>query len=217
MLGVEGRRDRLGVELGDGQRELVPLADVAEVERGGDLDSIGLDPLAGEDLAPLLFHLREQLADPAHVGAVDRRLVGAHEVVLEVGHEHPRGAEDRRLAGNEEHRDLELVRDRGRVHGAGPAGNDEREVARIEAAAHAHLPDARCHGHVDEVVDAGRRLHYPEAERPRQPAFDRLLRRGAVEAHLAPEERVLVDEPEHEVGVGDGRLGPSAPVAGGTG
>ena len=159
----------------------------------------------------------QQLRDAAHVGVVERRLVGADEVVLEVGHQHPGGAEDRRLARDEQHRDLELGRDRGGVHGPGAAGDDQREVARVEPAADAHLADAGRHRDVDDVVDAGRRLDDSDAERPGEAALDRLLGGRAVEPHLAAEEGRLVDEAEHEVGVGDGRLRAAAAVAGGPG
>ena len=215
MLGVEGLGDPRRVELVDRKRQLVPLA-----RRSGDRARpaprcrSALDLLAGEDLPPLLLHLGEELRDAAHVGRVERRLVGADEVVLEVRHQHPGGAEDRGLARDEQHRDLELGRDRGRVHRPRTAGDDEREVARVEAAADADLADAGRHRDVDDVVDPGRRLDDAEAERAGEPALDRLLGRRAVEAHLAAEERGLVDEAEHEVGVGDGRLGAAAAVAG---
>ena len=68
-------------------------------------------PLAREHAPALVPPSRR--AAPASRRVVElgeRRLVGAHEVVLEVGHQHPGGAEDRRLARDDEQRDLELAR-----------------------------------------------------------------------------------------------------------
>ena len=40
---------------------------------------------------------------------------------------------------------------------------------------------------------------------------------ASVERHVAAEERVGVEQAEHDVGVGDGRFGAAAPVRGGAG
>ena len=101
--------------------------------------------------------------------------------------------------------------------GPGAAGHDEREIARIEAAAHADLAHAGRHRDVDDVVDARRGLLEREPERLSDVLLDRSRRSRAVERHPAAEEAPVGQEPEHEIGVGHRRLRAAAPVAGGAG
>ena len=72
--------------------------------------------------------------------------------------------------------------------GPGAAGDHEREVARVEAAAHAHVAHAGRHRHVDEVVDARRGLLDAEPQR-RGERLERAHGGLAVEPHPAVRER----------------------------
>ena len=52
-----------------------------------------------------------------------------------------------------------------------------------------------------------------EAQRLRDPLAERALRRREIEPHLAAEETIGAEPAEHEIGVGDGRLGAAVAVA----
>ena len=191
----------------------MPLPDVAQVERGTELHGLAGHALAGQGGAPGGAHLLEQGAQPHRVGGGERSLVGAHVVVLEVGYQHALGAEDRRFARHEERADVELARDRRGVQRAGAAGDDEREVAWIEAAAHAHVAHPGRHRHADQVVDACRGLLDAELER-RCERLERAHGGVAVESHPAVLEGRFAEVPQDQVGIRHGRLRAAAPVAG---
>ena len=103
----------------------------------------------------------------------------------------------------------EQLGQRVRVQAAGAAEGDERELARIEPALHRDDPQRAEHRLVDDVDDRP-----PPPPRRRGPRLAEPRDRGArgldVELHLAAEQpRRQV--PEHDVGVGDGRLVPPRP------
>ncbi len=94
-------------------------------------DGVGVelrDGLAGE-----LVEARRELR---RVEVLERMALGADELVLEVGREQPGRGEDARVRRHEHARDLELERDVAGEQRAGAAGGDERELARVVAAAH---------------------------------------------------------------------------------
>src|SRR5262249_56993883 len=95
--------------------------------------------------------------------------------------------------------------------GPGAARDDEWKVSCVEAATDAHLADAGGHRDVHDRVDAGRRLLDRQAERPRQPAVDGLLRGPAVEPEAPGERRVGSHVAEYQLGVGDPGLAPPPP------
>ena len=103
----------------------------------------------------------------------------------------------------------ERVGERARVQRSGAAERDQREVARVDAALDRHGAHRLLHRRVDHRddtrrVDAGR--------------CERVAGRGAdVEPPEPGKRRPVGDAPEHQVGVGDRRLGAAAPVARGPG
>ena len=101
-----------------------------------------------------------------------------------------------------------------RVDRAGAAEGDEDEVARVVAFVDRRLAAEVGHARVDDPLDPLGGVLDRDAERLGDAAADRLDRGGFVELHAAAEEGVGVDEAEDHVGVGDGRLGPTAAVTG---
>ena len=107
----------------------------------------------------------------------------------------------------------ELARDRGGVQRPGAAVGDEREVGGVEAALGGHPAHHMRHLRRGDAQDAFGGFDRIEAERRRDLLGQRLFRRGEIELHLAAEEAVGAEAAEHQVGVGDGRLGAAEAVA----
>ena len=85
------------------------------------------------------------------------------------------------------------------------------KAARIVAALHGDQVQGVRHrgvGDLDDPDGAGRAGPARAASRA---LLDRARAPLDVEPHLAAEEVIRVEPSEHDVGVGDGRLGPSAP------
>ena len=100
------------------------------------------------------------------------------------------------------------------VQRTGAAIGDQREIAGIEAALGGDALDRVGHGGGGDAQDAvgGRRdvqcrAAWRRASSARSAAVD-------VELHLAAEEAVGAEPAEHQIGVGDGRLGAAEAVAG---
>ena len=96
--------------------------------------------------------------------------------------------------------------------GAAAAANEET-VARVDALAHGDLFDGR-----DHVVIAGGRdrvcgLFTAHAEMLRDP-IDRVFRQAAIELDAAAKKEVGVENSEHDIGVGYGRVGAPLSIAG---
>ena len=141
VLGVERGRGGVDVERQlDGDRQLVPLPDVAQVERGAQLDGLAAHALAREGLAPGDGHLVEQRAQPAP-GRRRRAepCTARTSSCLKSDISMPAAQKIDDSARHEQRADVELARDRRGVERPGAAGDHEREVARIEAAAHADV------------------------------------------------------------------------------
>ena len=118
------------------------------------------------------------------------------------------------MDGDDHLADLEFLGERHRVHRPGAAIGEEREVARVDAAADGDGADRVGHAGVDDVEDALRHRLGRKAERCgdlRRPPWSA---RRQVERHPAAGEVRGVDAAEHGVGVGDRRLGAAAAVAG---
>ena len=107
--------------------------------------------------------------------------------------------------------DAQLLRERGRVHGAAAAEGDQGEVARVEAAVDGDQLERVDHVVVGDAHDAAGGFVGVDAE-PRSHRLDRLLDRVHVGLHLAAAEIVAVDAAQPEIGVGGGGLRPAAPV-----
>src|SRR5208282_2910128 len=103
-----------------------------------------------------------------------------------VAHHEP---ERREATGHRRYQDLgdvELGGDVDGMHGAGTAEGDEREVARIVAAADRDRARGAGHGRVDDAADAPGGLERAHAE-PASEAPAGTLCEVAVERHLAAE------------------------------
>ena len=128
----------------------------------------------------------------------------------------PVAASDARVRRDEHARDLELERDVAREQRAGAADGDEREVARVVAAPHAS--SARSPGSSRtsarwSAPSAASSTRHPELPRDRSRSPAPRASRSSVIA--AAEQAPVGPEPaEHELGVGRGRLGAAAAVAG---
>ena len=67
---------------------------------------------------------------------------------------------------------------------------------------------------VEDLADAPGGLDHADAERLGDALFDRAARRCDIELHPAAEEVIRVEHAEHQIGIGRGRLGAAAAVAG---
>src|SRR5439155_16573417 len=124
----------------NGNVDLVILTEIAQVHADAQALAASPNALAIQRLAGLRGHLGEQRLD-ARVWTVRQGLgEAAHVVVLEVGAQHPSGAEDRRIPRHHDAPDAQLGGDRGAVDRPRAARADERKLARIVALLHRDLP-----------------------------------------------------------------------------
>ena len=130
-----------------------------------------------------------------------------------VGEQHAERGEVRGKQRHDHGRDVKLARDRADVQGTGAARSDQREVARIVALGDRHLAHRERHLVDRNVDDCLRRRHDIELERARDLLLDAAPRAFGVELHRAAEEIVGIEPAEHDVGVGDGRLGAATAIA----
>ncbi len=208
-----GRREPL---VGQRDAELVALADVAAVEPCGHLDLSVRDAVLAQAGAQLLGCGGELVVEPRLVdrplGHEDR----AHLVVLEVARQQSHRRRDAGVRRHDHLGDAERLRDLGRLRRAAAAERDERELPRVMALLDGARADRARHVRVRDRDDSLGRFEQSEAE----PVGEPLHRRGcelAVELHLAAEEAIGVDPPEHDVRVGQRRLLAALPVRGGAG
>ena len=117
-----------------------------------------------------------------------------------------------RCRRNDDLANAEDARDAGRVRGAGTAESHHGVATRILAALDQMNARRRRHTLGDDLVNAPRGLDGREPERLAD-AGHRLDGGAAVERHAAAEKKRRIVKPEHQVGVGDGRLGAAATVA----
>ena len=149
--------------------------------------------------------------EPAHVAHVR-----ADELVAQVGRQHPPRREHGRHARHDHVADLEQARDVGHVQPGGAAEGDEREVARVDAAADGHERDALGHVGVHHPGDALGGGQHVGAQRLRQ-RRQRALGGRDVERDAAAQEIPGIEQAADEIGVGDGGRGAATAVAGGAG
>ena len=138
-----------------------------------------------EPAAAFRLHVREELSEPRAAHLLRLADVGQHQLVAEIGREH---APRREHGGDPRHDDavdLEHARDLGDVEPRRAAEGQEREAARVGAAAHRHEADALGHVGVDHALDAFRGGHGRRAE-PLRHRGDGFLRRLRVEARAPP-------------------------------
>ena len=146
----------------------------------------------------------------------ERSEVGPARVLADLRLQHPPRRERAGEAGDEDLADLELLGEEDRVHRAGPAERDEREVARLDPLLDGQRADRLRHLRVDDVAHALGQVRRRESELVAE-VRERALRSIPVERHLPAREVGRVDAPEQQVRVRDRDPRAAAPVAGGAG
>jgi hypothetical protein len=206
-------------ELGEGRRidpvtgevhlDVPALAGVANV--GGPL------PLELTDVADLLRehppHFCVQLVQENEIVATCVDAAEADVVELLPREQQAGGREEAGERRHEHGRDTELLGECGRVHRAGAAVGDQRELARVTALLRRNGPQRAHHRRVRKAVDAARRVECRQLERLRD-AADRPLREIPGDVEVAAGEAARRDIAEIDVGVGDGGLVATASIAG---
>ena len=153
---------------------------------------------------------------------VDRLLIGCEQVgddrtrmfVLQIGAQqshcrrNPRRQRHQNVARRREFRQCRTM-ERTRA-----AERHQREIARIIAARHGVRADRQRHVVVDDPDDAQRGLGDGNAQRAGDMLLDRLVRQFRVQRQVAAQELVCVHPPQNHLGVGHGRFGAAAVVAG---
>ena len=140
--------------------------------------------------------------------------LGRDELVLQVGGEQAGRSDDARVRRHEHAGDVELERDVAREHRAAASRGDERELARVVAAAHRVQLDRLGHAVLLHLQSAERCILDGHAELGRD-GLHRLLGERAVEFHAAAEQAsVRAQASEQELRVRGCRLGAAVPVTG---
>ena len=200
----------------DRDRDLVALPAVAHVGGVGHGARVVRDPLAVEPRIGAAAEVVEDLRDLVRRRVDEQADVRLRELVPEVRHEVADRAEQAGRRRDDHREGAHQLRDGVRVERPGAAVGDEGEVARVVTALHRDEAQRAGHVLVHDREDPFRRLlDRGEADR----VGDRLdggPRRVGVEAHLAAEE-LRRQVAEHDVRVGDGRLGAAPAVRGGPG
>ncbi len=216
VLAVERRLD--GVEhepvRAEGHVQLEGLAAVAQIERAGNPLLRRGESLQLELMPRGALHLGEQLARDREALA-QRPHARPDVVVLDVGREEAERREVPGVPRHEHPRDSDLLGQCERVHGPGAAVGDQREIAGVVPALDRDLADRGGHPRDGDRDDPlGERLvrHRP-TEAPAE-IGDGPLGAPGVERDAAAEAPGGPDAAEHDVRVGDRRLGAAQSVGG---
>ncbi len=102
------------------------------------------------------------------------------------------------------------------VQRAAAAEGEQGEVTRILAPLDRDHPDGAGDAHGRNLEDSGGGLKCIEAERFADLALDGSRGGLCIDRHASVQQRDRVEAPQHDVGVGEGRPGAAAPVAGRT-
>jgi hypothetical protein len=203
---------------GPPHEQLPRLADVAHAERAHERDVRRRQALRAEIRARLGLELAE---DPLHLGVVATTRpheARAHVVAAQVGDEGAEGREVPRRQRHDHPRHLQLVGEQRRMHRAGAAVGDQREVARVVAARDRDLLDRAHHArHRDPDNTVRDRVDVGQPGQVRAQAPERFERPPRVEVDLARKRHVGAGAAEDDVRVGDRRLDAPSPVARGAG
>ena len=191
------------------------LAHIAHADVAGD-QRLALQPVAPELVHRLARERPELVVEHGEIHRVGAVVDGARAVDAEVGEQR---AERRAEPGMRRHDHLLHLQRRRHVHGvqrACAAEGDQRVVAVVDTALDGHQPDGVGHVLGRGGEDRARGLHRRQPERLAERGHG-LVRLGGIQRHLAAEEVVGVEAPQHHVGVGHGGLGSALAVAGGAG
>ena len=215
VKGLEGRVEggRIDRAAGEGDPQLVTLADIAQVAAPLERDLGEIDAVGREARLEFLLHGREVGVDARQVGGPRDLERGPDGVVAQVGDQQP----DRRGdAGMRRHDDLRHAQHVGHFRAmqrARAAERHQRIVARVDALLDGARADGIGHVGVDHGDHAFGRLAVAHLQLARQLA-DHPARRHLVERHPAAQEVLRIEPAQHDIGVGHGGPGAAAAVGG---
>ena len=171
---------------GDGQR--APLAEVAHRDRALQAHVLVGHALLAHALARLVLELDELGLDLARVRVRQRPQVHRRQVVAHVDEQAAERRRDARVGRDDHGRDRQLLGERGAVQRAGAAERDQREVARVIAAADRDQADGVGHVGVGDLDHRARRVEQLEPERLGHAVADRRPRpaRGRASSRRPP-------------------------------
>lgn len=222
MLGMEGRHQPRPIAFGElalarfeWHLDVPGLVKIAALE--GQLEALRLARNAGalEERGASFPQVGEQ---PVDTGEIEMPIRGVERPSLlpsYVGDQPAIGAEARGETRNHEALDAEDARHVADMAGRGAAAADDIALARIDALIDGDVLDGADHIVIGGRIDRIGRLDAANAK-PFGRLVDRGFRLAAVELDAAAKEIVRIDDAKHHIGVGDGRLGAAAAVAGGT-
>ena len=137
----------------------------------------------------------------------------AHELIAQIGGQHAPGREHGGHVGDHDAADLEKPRHLRDLQAGGATEGDERELARIHAAAHGDDLDPLGHVRVDDLGDALGGGEALGAKRARD-TVHRHLCGASVEGDAAAEKIAGIEKAEDDVGVGHRRAVAAFAIAG---
>ena len=148
-----------------------------------------------------------------HVERFDWAVDRVHVVVAQIGDHAAERVRDAGPRRDQELRNPEFARERRGVQRPRAAEGKEHEVARIVSARKRHHADRARHLVVRNAHDRRRHVHRIEPERLAERFGEDGFDLPEIGFSLDPEEFLRIEPSEHEVRVGDRRLGAAAPVA----
>ena len=206
-----------GVVEGDRKGDLVILFHVPAVEVEVEAPVLFGNPVFFQQIGSFADDPVDRFPESVPVDCVEGGDEGTDEVVLQVAHEHPGGAEDGGFTGNEEEGDFEFLGDHATVQGPGTTGDDHREFARVVSALDRDFPYALRHVGIDDAVHPGGRIGRGESERIGDFRPDRLFRRVPIEVEFSTREEFRVEVSQDEIRIGACGEGSSFSIAGRSG
>ena len=202
------------VAIGHHGRDLVMLAQVAQVHPALDGDPLGRDALGLQNITGLGLHLVENLVQLGQVQGVEGSPHGAYVVVLEITLQHPEGTEHRRRLGHDHSGNAHDLGDLGAVQRPCATHGDQGKATGIVAFLHADDFGRVSHVGVDQPVDAIGGLYGVDPQRLGNLLANSLLSGFSVDGQLPAEVEVGVDIAKYHVGVGGGWPGAALAVTG---
>ena len=156
---------------------------------------------------------REPRTDTHPRRLVDRGDFAFDEVERYIGEQHPACAHGAGLPGHHDHRNATLARNIHRMQRPRAAEGKECELGKIVAALGRHRPDRTAHvgvGDPDNTVGCGLSR---QAEGRSNTLGEGAPRQRLVHRHRALEQRHGIEAMQGDLRIGDGGLGPAAPIA----
>ena len=219
VLFLEGLAQRRGVGIRQrahrqGHGDLVALADIAHVGEPP-LDRLLATGTRRHQRRRLKHHFGEQRVGTGRVEFVEAHVPAADQLERNRGREEPDRRADAGIGRHDDARHADLLRDARRVQRRRPAEGDQRVLADGRAALdRVHARRIR-HVLAHHLVHRVGRHRPGKAERFADLAFQRPIRQLGLQRNGAAGERRRIDHAQCHVGVGHGRQGAAAAVAGG--